>query len=389
MMGLARHSPPASNDGAAQVHRFFILSTFYLALFLILFQLNGAPLSLAGIALSNLFVAAFMVNLLVSSNFYWTVPQFVVMPLVSLISLAMVQLAKGQVSAIVFALQAYLFFLFAISIVKSGLLRRYVIFAFLFIASSQFYLLAIHGGTLPIGDLGGFYVSRRTIHSLSLGYFAILVVPLLPVGWRRVAFIAVVFLVLLVSQARGAAILFGLVMLVGRHSGLLLRGRIVAFLLGIVAVGISVALSPDILRHFQVLTSFTGGSSTGYRVYLLQLLVDELDRYWLFGIPEAEVQRMLAIRFTAGRQDITFALDNTFVYFALRYGGLVSFFLLLIAARLVLTFQPIAIYFVGWLFLDDILGSGLGWFLLGTALALTAQTRVARTGNQELRGHSF
>lgn len=352
------------------INRRYLTVMLYIAMFFIFFQKDGAPISLGSVAASNLFVALFTFIVLVDGAFYNNYPRYFIAPSLLLIAIFGLKLFESGSSNLVFAIQGYLFMLFPYVAVKFGLRRKILIFSFFFVASSQYYLMTLNGGTLPSVDLDGYFVSRRTIHSLAFGFFAILVLPYIKLPSMRVVFFGVVFVTILLAQARGAAILFGTTVLLFESESLPGRTRAIAAVFGIGAVFLSVLLSPELLLHFQVALSLIGGSSTGYRVFLLQILIDEFPRYWAFGMPDQEVQQLLSNRFIGGKDYQTFALDNAFVHFAMKYGALALGLLAIISIKLIATRKPYAVFFVGWLFLDDLMGSGLGWFLLGTTLVL-------------------
>jgi len=352
----------------------YLTLLLFVTLFTIVFHLNGEPLAVGGISISNLFVLLFIFGLFANDRLFRQFPGYFVIPVLLLLAAAALQAFRGNLSVIVFSVQGIIFMLLPYAVVRYRLEKVCLYFLFAYVGTSQLYLMAINGGALPYDDLGGFFVSRRTVHSLAFAFLAILVMTYIRSPVRAVMFFGLVFLLLLLSQARGAAILFGVSVLVFGGQVIPSHARLLAGITGILTVGLSVALSPQLVAHFEVVLSLTGGSSTGYRVYLFEILVSEFDRYWLFGISEDEVQYLLADRFTSGRLYQEFALDNAFVHFAMKFGAVSLAMLVVVALRLVATRQPYAVFFVGWMLLDDVLGSGLGWFFLGLVLVLANQS---------------
>src|SRR5690606_33133999 len=130
-----------------------------------------------------------------------------------------------------------------------------------------------------------------------------------------------------------------------------LNVKIVGLVSILISIIITIYVDGELGDHFLALLSITGGSSSGYRLYLFQMIWQDFSRYWLLGLPDSEIQTQLADRFTQGRVYNRFALDNTFVYTALRYGIAPLVILALVAYRLFKTNSPPAVFFVGWFFL--------------------------------------
>ncbi len=373
---MSHASAPVINGRITERLTFpFVPVLLMLAVFSILFQINGLPIALGGVSVSNAFVALVIGILLLKGQFLQRFPRYFVAPSLLLLSVLLLQLLQGNTSSLIFAIQSFLFMLLPYAAYRFGRLEWLIRFCFFYVLISQIYLLGLHGGTLPAGEIGGFFVSRRTVHCLSLALLGTLYMPQIRGKRVRIFFALGICLILLVSQARGATLLFGVGIIAFQSQALSIRQRAMILALLFMAVAVSFVTSPDLLAHYQAAMSLGGGSSTGYRAYLLQILVSEFDRYWLFGMPHEDVQWLLADRFTQGKRYVEFALDNSFVYFALRYGGAAVLLLGVISISLLRSRQAHAFCFVGWLFLDDIMGSGLGWFFLGLVLVQTIAVR--------------
>jgi len=342
-----------------------------LSTLLMLVHWKGAPVAISGISVSNFFILIFLLPEIVSGRLTTQFPKVFLLPILPILSILMLDIVDLNGGNLIWIFQSAMFLIFPYVVWRVGCVRKEIQLLFVFVLASQFYLTTIHGLSFPENDLGGFFVQRRTIHSLMLGYVSLLMIPLLRRESSRIVLFGSIAILLVVSQARGAALLFILSAFMFDSDVFRVRTKLAAALLSVVAAILIIRLDPEIIAHYDALLSLSGGSSSGYRAYLFESLVTQVDRYWLSGMPNDDIQNLLAEKFTDGRRYYEFPLDNSIVLVALRYGLLPLFLTLLLAARLLKSFKPTAVFFVGWLFLDDILGSGLGWFLLGLTIVVT------------------
>ncbi|MCZ8172558.1 MAG: hypothetical protein O9272_12560, partial [Brevundimonas sp.] len=80
---------------------------------------------------------------------------------------------RGDGRLVILSIQSALFVLFAVSLDGKAAMKTFFLTGFVFVLTSQIYLLSANGWTLPAIDLDGFFVTRRTIHSLFLGFFTL------------------------------------------------------------------------------------------------------------------------------------------------------------------------------------------------------------------------
>lgn len=334
----------------------------------VLVHVNGETINVGGVSISNFFILCFVLPHFARVGLLSRFPRAYLMPLALLIAIAGLKFISGGFGWTAYIAQSLFFLFFPYFIAQRGLSELFVKTLFYFVVASQIWLLFINNFTLPTGDLGGFFVSRRTVHSLMLGAVTLMFLGLIKHERVRLALLIGIGGLLLISEARGAALIFVMSSLVFGGELFSTRSRI-AILVAAVFTGVSVFWwQRELVQHYLALLSTSGGSSTGYRLYLLQVLIDEFGRYWLSGLPDVEVQHLLADRFTEGRLNLRFAIDNSLTFIALKFGLLPLALLVSIAIRLALLRQAYPAYLLGWLLLDDILGSALGWMLLGQAL---------------------
>lgn len=381
MDGLrAQHSVPRWEK------HFLSLTMLFATAFVLMFHTGGETLSVGGIAVSNIFIFLFVLPSLISGNLFRRYPAMLIIPTLLLASIGILETFEGNVGALLMVGQGLLFLIFPYLAYKRGLESPLVLFIFGFVFLSQISLLVANGFSLPEGDLGGFFVSRRTVHSLMLGYMTLIVLPLIRHENWRVLLVMIVALLLVISQARGAAIFFVLSIAVFGSAIFSLKLRLLSMALSIGVLFLALYMSGDLVAHFRALLSLDGGSSSGYRAYLFELLFLQLDKFWLSGMPAMDIQYLLADNFTSGKYYTKFAIDNSFAYVGFNYGLLPLILLIMVAFRFLRSTKPFAIFLVSWFFLDDLLGSGLGWLLLGMTYVFIHKAKTSgrpRTENDE------
>lgn len=344
--------------------KYYVIATA----FFLLLHLNGEPINVNGISISNFFVVLFILISISKDKFIIDIVKIYFLPITLILTTILFPLIGGKGAQLSHAFQSLAFLIFPYFLHKNGLSKTLFNNSFIFVFVSQIWLLLNNNFTLPPEDLGGFFVSRRTVHGLALGAFATLFVSNLRQEKWRLFFFLVIFSLLLISQSRGAAIAFFVGFLAFGGDFLSARSRRYAAALSAMVVALTLLWQSDLLNSYYALFSTTGGSSTEYRLYLLDILINEFGNYWLSGLPEEEIQYIFAQTFSEGRMDQRFALDNSFTHMALRYGIFPMTILLLISKRMIFFRKSYTFFIFAWLMLDDILGNALGWLLLGQAM---------------------